>query len=64
MEAHPAVRLLSEEAVMTTSSVGVLDRATGRVIRLRAHTEPVKLRVCRACGRAHGVESALCRPAA
>ena len=60
---HPVPLLRSEEAVMTQSTVLVRDREHGGIRRLRLR-EPVKLRVCRACGRAAVAHDAACAPAA
>jgi hypothetical protein len=38
---------------MTRGTVIVIDRTTGAFSRLR-DDEPVKMRVCRGCGRVHG----------
>lgn len=38
---------------MTKRAVLIRGRGTGRIVRLHLHDEPAKLRVCRACLRAH-----------
>jgi hypothetical protein len=43
----------AEEAAMTTNAVLVRDRESGDIVRLRLRDEPLKLRLCRACFRAH-----------
>jgi len=37
---------------MSATTVLVRDRVSGGIVRLRRRDEPVKLRVCRGCGRA------------
>ena len=49
---------------MTKLAVLVRDRETGGIVRLRIHAEPVKLRVCRACGRVHTRTAGVCKGAA
>jgi hypothetical protein len=46
------------------SAVVVRDRRQGGIVHFRERDEPVKLRVCRACGRAHLAAAMDCRPAA
>jgi hypothetical protein len=38
---------------MTKRAILIRGRSRGRVVRLRLRDEPAKLRVCRACLRAH-----------
>jgi hypothetical protein len=49
---------------MTQESVIVRDRTDGRIVRLRPLDEPVKMRVCRDCGRVHATVPARCAAAA
>jgi hypothetical protein len=49
---------------MTRLAVIVRDRKTGRPRKIRVRTEPVKLRVCRECHRAHAPGTASCQQAA
>jgi len=49
---------------MTRDSVIVRDRADGHIVRLRPLDEPVKMRVCRGCGRVHTAAPAACSAAA
>jgi hypothetical protein len=57
-------RLISAERsdVMSMDNVLVIDRATGAFSHLRDE-EPIKLRVCRGCGRVHAAP-AFCAKAA
>lgn len=49
---------------MTKLSVLIRDRESGGIASVRIGAEPVKLRVCRSCGRVHDTDPAACANAA